>query len=550
MTTTPAGTTSGAFLAAFGSVYCQHVDCKCVTDHPVKVASCLDVTHWRLTRSVSVSPPPQVSMLGTKKAEKGTASNPSTPITVYEVRCVDEHVVTLCVKRHISTKDLVGRRQIHPHLQIFFRQSSLPNAGKVHNPTGDGVRVVSSQVQAKFLKHQAHKDKEAAEHETEVKEEGSAKRNITRKKTDPRETGNYDSRNKKQGGHGKGKWKDDEIIYDEELLLDQDDPCYDEQQGPGIILSSVDDPESRNFLDSEGKPVYGPMLTQSEFKLQVEECLKEYFDSCDSDEVIRSIMELQCREFHSDVVKKAISVSLDKHPRERELVSRLLTCLHPSPLSDGDMEAGFDTLLDSLDDLTTDVPEAPTMVANFLARAVVDEVLPPAYLSDQNNMRPGDPVVDKAISLLSREHCTARLERVWGPGDGRPVSELKVEMDQMLQEYLMSRELDECARCVKELNSPHYMHELVKRGVKIAMEQDGTDSNIQHDKSAIDAMAALFAFLLKNAIISEHQVAKGISRLHKILDDLKLDVPAAPTLLESFESILKEEVPIESETKE
>jgi programmed cell death protein 4 len=82
-----------------------------------------------------------------------------------------------------------------------------------------------------------------------------------------------------------------------------------------------------------------------------------------------------------------------------------------------------------------------TMVANFLARAVVDEVLPPAYLSDQNNKRPGDPVIEKAISLLSREHCTARLERVWGPGDGRPVAELKVEMDQLLQEYLLSREL-------------------------------------------------------------------------------------------------------------
>ena len=82
-----------------------------------------------------------------------------------------------------------------------------------------------------------------------------------------------------------------------------------------------------------------------------------------------------------------------------------------------------------------------TMVANFVARAVVDEVLPPAYLSDQNNKRPGDPVVEKAISLLTREHSTARLERVWGPGDGRPVAELKVEMDHMLQEYLLSREL-------------------------------------------------------------------------------------------------------------
>jgi programmed cell death protein 4 len=184
-----------------------------------------------------------------------------------------------------------------------------------------------------------------------------------------------------------------------------------------------------------------------------------------------------------------------------------------------------------------------TMVANFLARAVVDEVLPPAFLSDQNNKRPGDLVIEKAISLLSREHCTARLERVWGPGDGRPVSELKVEMDQMLQEYLLSRELDECARCVKELDAAHYMHELVKRGVKIAMEQDGKDVSTQYEKSAIDAMAALFGFLVKNAIVSEHQVAKGVDRLHRILDDLKLDVPAAQTLLNDFELMLREELP-------
>lgn len=94
------------------------------------------------------------------------------------------------------------------------------------------------------------------------------------------------------------------------------------------------------------------------------------------------------------------------------------------------------------------------------------------------------------------------------------------------------------------------MHELVKRGVKIAMEQDGKDSSTQHEKSAIDAMAALFSFLVKNAIISEHQVSKGVSRLHKILDDLKLDVPAAATLLNDFETMLKEEVPIDDEKKQ
>jgi programmed cell death protein 4 len=231
--------------------------------------------------------------------------------------------------------------------------------GKVHNPSGEGVRAVSSQAKAKFLKQQSSQAPSSTDHETKVGEEGSSKRNITRKKTDPKETGNYDSRNKKQGGHGKGKWKDDEIFYDDRVdPLDEKDPLYDEQQASGIILSTIEDPESRNYHEVEGKPVYGPMLTKSEFKLQVGECLQEYFDSCDTDEVIRSIEELQCREFHPDIVKKAISLSLDKHPRERELVSRLLTCLHPTPLTDNDMEQGFDVLLDSLDDLTTDVPEA------------------------------------------------------------------------------------------------------------------------------------------------------------------------------------------------
>jgi programmed cell death protein 4 len=145
--------------------------------------------------------------------------------------------------------------------------------------------------------------------------------------------------------------------------------------------------------------------------------------------------------------------------------------------------------------------------------------------------------------LLSREHCNARLEKVWGPGDGRPVADLKAEMDQLLQEYLLSRELDEAARCVKELGAPHFHHELVKRGVKIAMELDGNapeNASNHHDLSNMDAMAALFAFLVRNAIVSEYQVTKGVKRLYSLLDDLSLDVPAAPKLLKEFEAMAEE----------
>jgi programmed cell death protein 4 len=192
------------------------------------------------------------------------------------------------------------------------------------------------------------------------------------------------------------------------------------------------------------------------------------------------------------------------------------------------------------------------MVASFLARAVVDDIISPAYLSEQNNTRPGDEVIEKAISLLSREHCTARLERIWGPGDGRPVEELKKDMDALLKEYLLSRELDEGARCVKELDAPHFHHELVKRGGVAAMEIDGAlagnssssggtggDVSETGDHLAnIDAMAALFGFLTRNAIVSNNQINKGVDRLYKILPDITLDVPAAPKLLEAFKKCL------------
>lgn len=238
--------------------------------------------------------------------------------------------------------------------------------GKVRNPTGEGVRAISSQAQAKAAKHAnggatGTNGAKTEEHETAIKE-GTAKRNITRKKTADEKTGNFDSSKKKQGGHGKGEWQDvHDPHYVENEPIDENDPLYDAAEDSKYILSSTHDSQEgdkRGYDPGTSKAVYGPMLTKSEFKLQLMECLKEYFDSCDSDEVIRTLEELGCQEYHAEIVKRAISLAMDKSPRERELTSQLLTCLHPTPLSMEDMENGFKMLLDSLDDLSKDVPDA------------------------------------------------------------------------------------------------------------------------------------------------------------------------------------------------
>jgi len=412
---------------------------------------------------------------------------------------------------------------------------TISTMGSVQNPSGTGVSMKSNLKPVTQLRTQTQ------EHETKVKEEGTSRRNITRKKN-PKEMGNYDTKNKKQGGAGKGKWSDIDQDYDYETEpLDKDDPLYeDDAVDSSYILSSapvdVNGDNKTGYDSVASKPIFGPMLTLSEFKIRVTECLREYFNSVDVEEFILSVQEMKCKEYHPEVVKRAVSLSCDEGPRERELTSRLLSSIQPSLLSDDDMEEGFENILNSLEDLEIDIPDAKGMIGSFLARAVVDEVLPPAFVSSRSFEE--DSVLDVAMKLLSREHCTARLERVWGPGDGRPVQELKNCLDQLLKEYLLSRELDEAARCVKELNAPHFHHELLKRGLTIAMEEDGAQHGAStHSDPSIDAMAALFAFLVRNAIVSEFQVAKGLSRVKKIIADITLDVPEAPEMLKEFEDM-------------
>lgn len=298
----------------------------------------------------------------------------------------------------------------------------------MHNPTGEGVRAISAQVQAKAVKvlekannnnncseefsagskkftaaatvststtssssQQHHSDGLQQQHETKTKE-GTAKRNITRKKTADKDTGNFNSCFKKQGGAGKAQWQQDK---DEEIsnyyvqaadmeAVDEKDPMYDVAQDLNqyILTSHAPIPPSLSSQPTTATPpsaggassasdqkrgtdpctskaVYGPLWTVTEFKLRLAECIREYFDSCDTDEVIRTISELKCREYHAtEIVKKTISLAMDQGPRERELTSRLLTCLHPNPMSRLELQVGFGMLLDSMDELCKDVPDA------------------------------------------------------------------------------------------------------------------------------------------------------------------------------------------------
>ena len=62
------------------------------------------------------------------------------------------------------------------------------------------------------------------------------------------------------------------------------------------------------------------------------------------------------------------------------MASNLLSSLYHEVIQASEMQQGFRNLLHSVEDLKLDVPSAEEDVALFLARAVVDDVLPPAFL--------------------------------------------------------------------------------------------------------------------------------------------------------------------------
>jgi programmed cell death protein 4 len=338
--------------------------------------------------------------------------------------------------------------------------------------------------------------------ETRTKE-GTAKRNVTRR---------HGSASKShQGGRRKGG---DSLIDDGSLdyvsVLDEHDPNYDPEED-----------RSRNYGSTRR-----PKVSLAEFKQEIRNLILELFESSTVADVLEGVDALNCPEYHFELVKRSISMSMDRNESEREKVSQLISfCYAEGLLTMQQVSKGIERLLEIADELEIDVPGAKEMIAMFIARATVDEVLPPAFSSDSWVSSLNQDVMEVVHRHLNREHASARIEKIWGPGDGRSTDELKRLMDQLADEYLVSRDVEEAVRCVAEMRVPGYHHELVKRAIVVSL-----------DKSEADqcAISDFFTELFQREVVSQYQFTLGFNRLYDLIDDLALDTPQAPSFLAQF----------------
>ncbi|XP_075355399.1 programmed cell death protein 4-like [Mycteria americana] len=315
---------------------------------------------------------------------------------------------------------------------------------------------------------------------------------------------------KKGGAGGKGVWGAPGVVYGYQEP-DARDPNYDEAaQGDTVYATVV------------------PELEEGELEKNVQPMVLEYFEHGDTSEVVELLRGLNLGSRRHAVPSLAVALALEGKASHRELTSRLLSDLVGHVVTPEDIAWAFDKMLRDLPDLILDTPEAPQMLGQFIARAVADHALPLDFLERYKgrvDCEHARAALDRAAVLLRIKRDVNRLDNVWGVGGGqRPVKHLVKEMNLLLREYLLSGEVSEAEQCLRELEVPHFHHELVYEAVVMVLEGSG--------EGPVAMMVTLLKVLWETGLVTLDQMNRGFQRVYEELGDISLDVPLAHGLLE------------------
>lgn len=324
---------------------------------------------------------------------------------------------------------------------------------------------------------------------------------------------------KKGGAGGKGVWgKPGSELFEEEEE-DQNDPNFD-----------LDAYNSRHNI--ELKEVI-PEMTDDEFGKKIEPIILEYYEHGDTHEVAQSLEELVSVERRPLITKIAVEMALEHKQSQREMTSVLISDLYGRAISSRDICKGFDMLLENMADLVLDTPEAPHILGNFIARAVADDCIPPKYAYEVDSKDDGSmsqqarDALTRAHALLSMHQGWSHLDDVWGVGGAlRPVQTITRQMAMLLQEYLLSRDLEEAQRSITELEVPHFNHELIYEAIVMTLEALNEQTE--------EAFVTLFKTLDDTCIVTPEQMERGFRRVYDDMTDIVLDIPLAYSILDRF----------------
>lgn len=333
---------------------------------------------------------------------------------------------------------------------------------------------------------------------------------------------------KKNMAGGKGVWGKPGCELDEDYL-DAKDPNYDsDEEARNVVMVCVDNEQAgagSSDQDSERKL---DELTLNDLDTEIRLVVLEYFQNGDTVEVIDHLKCYDYNKLKQQLIAYLIQIALENNSTSKELMSRLLRDLKLELFDESDFIGAFNILIDNFDDLVLDNPEAPKKIGTFIARAIADKVIQKNYL-DANHAT-GDERKQQAINsarlLVNMNDHLFQLSHIWGNKGGfLAVKELTDKINELIQEYYDSGDVDEAIRCLKELDVPHFHHELV---------YDSLDFLLQKGNGhAIDLIVTLLDRLCQAVIVTYDQLKIGFTRIFDVLPDISLDVPNANNMMDT-----------------
>jgi programmed cell death protein 4 len=226
---------------------------------------------------------------------------------------------------------------------------------------------------------------------------------------------------------------------------------------------------------------------------------------------------------------------MEKCAYERELVSLLLASsdVYSKVITSSQIQEGFKLALDSIEDASLDIPDAPETLAKFLGRAIVDEIIPPKFLTiTKASCTKAAEALRIANALYTEAHGSVRLAHIWGPGDLRSAKRLKKEVSLILEEYCTTGDIEEAEKCVRKLNAPSFFFQVIRQALRLAM---------QNGESNQKKILHLLSEWSKSGLIVPDQMKRGFALTYENLNDIKLDIPHADNLLVEITEIAKQE---------
>ncbi|KAM7514643.1 hypothetical protein LguiA_004226 [Lonicera macranthoides] len=318
-----------------------------------------------------------------------------------------------------------------------------------------------------------------------------------------------DGHPKKGGSGGKGTWGG-LLDMEDGQQLDPSDPNYSSNEEHGNM-------SARKCAPFE------------EYKKKATVIVEEYFATDDVVSPAYELKELGMPNYNYYFVKKLVSMAMDRHDKEKEMAAVLLSSLYADVIDPPQVYKGFTKLLESADDLIVDIPDTVDVLALFVARAVVDDILPPAFLKKELESLPKDSKGIEVIKRAEKGYLSAPLhaeiiERRWGGSKNRTVEDVKCRISNLLKEYVVSGDKNEACRCINDLKVTFFHHEIVKQAIIMAMEKPQAEGRL------LDLLKSA----AEECLINSSQISKGFSRLIDTVDDLSLDIPNAKGILQSL----------------